>query len=91
MALASGGSDAVHEKFIRETCKRDVIVRKRRTFPEELQGIVIERDMTPDKLNNACTLQIYLQKFSGYNSKMDLYTFKSEFKELVEPTMLKTY
>ena len=64
---------------MRATCKRDVIVGKRRIFLEKLQGIVIERDITPDKLKNACTLQIDLPKFIGYNSKMDLYTFKSEF------------
>ena len=53
--FASGGSDAVYEKFMRATCKRDVIVGKRRIFLEKSQGIVIERDVTPDKLKNACT------------------------------------
>ena len=90
-AFASGGSDAVHEKFMRVTYKRDVIVGKRRIFLEKLQGIVTERDITPDKLKNECTLQLDLPKFSGYNSKMDFYTFKSNFKKLVEPTVRKTY
>ena len=87
-AFASGGIDAVQEKFTRLTCKRDVIVGKRGIFLEKLQGIVIERNITPDKLKNACSLQIDLPKFIGYNSKMEFYTFEGEFKKI---SRTKTY
>ena len=47
----------------------------------------MERDITPDKLKTASTLQFELPKFSGYDCKMGFYTFKSEFQKLVEPTV----
>ena len=56
-----------------------------------MQSILVERDITPDKLKNASTLKVEIPKFSGYDSKMDFYTFKSEFKKLVEPTIQKRY
>ena len=36
-------------------------------------------------------MKINLPKFSGYDSQMDFYTFKSEFKKLVEPVIQKQY
>ena len=36
-------------------------------------------------------LQIELSKFSGYQGKIDYFTFKSQFKKLIEPTVQKKY
>ena len=71
--------------------KRDKLALKRKNFLKNLQETVIERDISPDKMKNALGLKIELPKFSGYDSKMDIFTFKSEFTKLVEPTVQKKY
>ena len=81
-ALVSGGGEALLEKIKKAEAKRDLLVTKKKLFFDKLQTIVLDRDITPDKLKNASTLQIELPKFNGYDGKMDFYTFKSEFKKL---------
>ena len=44
-----------------------------------------DRDISEKKLQNSASLDIQIPKFEGYNSEMDIYTFKAEFKKLVEP------
>ena len=45
---------------------------------------VLEKDITPDKLRNACSVKIENFKFAGYESSMDFYTFKTQFQRLIE-------
>ena len=70
---------------------RDTLSAKREKFVNSLQDIVASRDITPDKLKNACTIQIDVPKFSGYDSKIDYFSFKSKFQKLVEPRVQKPY
>ena len=44
-----------------------------------------DRDISEKKLQTSAFLDIQIPKFDGYNSEMDIYTFKAEFKKLVEP------
>ena len=90
-AFVSTGGEAVREMLADAAIKRDVVTDKKAKFQESLHNIVMERDITSDKLKNASTLQFELPKFSGYDSKMDFYTFKSEFQKLVEPTVQIMY
>ena len=90
-AFVSTGGEAVWEMLADAVSKRDVVADKKAKFQESLHNIDMERDITPDKLKNASTLQFELPKFSGYDCKMDFYTFKSEFQKLVEPTVQKKY
>ena len=48
-----------------------------------------DRDISEKKLKNSAELDIELPKFEGYNSDMDVYTFKAEFKKLIEPFVQK--
>ena len=64
---------------------REALAVKKKKFNQLLSELVTKRDVTADKLKNASLLKIEIPKFSGYDSKMDVYTFKSEFKKLVEP------
>ena len=89
-SFVTGGHE-VQTMFESATSKRDIVVDKKKAFYKKLQSILVERDITPDKLKNASTLKVEIPKFSGYDSKMDFYTFKSEFKKLVEPTIQKKY
>ena len=90
-ALVCEGGDTLRAHLDSATRKRDELNVKRKAFFEKMQKIVLDRDVTPDKLKNAATMRIDLPKFSGYDCKMDLFTFKSEFQKLVEPTVQKPY
>ena len=68
--------------FDTATCRREKVADKKNQ--KIFQSILIERDITPDKLKNATTLKVEIPKFSGY-------TFKTEFKKLVEPPIQKKY
>ena len=90
-ALVLGGGADVKNLWEAATKKRDIVAKKRTDFLGKLQSVIKERDVTPEKMKNATTLRIELPKFGGYGSKMDLYTFKSEFKKLVEPVVQKQF
>ena len=90
-AFVFTGGEAVREMLAGAASKREVVADKKAKFQESLHNIVMERDITPDKLKNASTLQFELPKFSSYDCKMDFYTFKSEFQKLVEPTVQRKY
>ena len=52
---------------------------------ENLELYISQNDLSEEKVKNASLLGIHLQKFKGYDSTMDFYTFKSEFEKLVSP------
>ena len=54
-----------------------------------LSKVISDRDISEKKLKNSASLKIELKKFKGYDSDMDVYTFKSEFKKLIEPEVQK--
>ena len=64
-AFVSSGEEAVREMLADAASKRGVVADKKAKFQESLHNIVMERDITPDKLKNASTLQFELPKFSG--------------------------
>jgi hypothetical protein len=59
------------------------------TFLDNLHKVVTDRDISEKKLKNTAGLNIELGKFKGYNSDMDIYTFRTEFSKLVEPEVRK--
>ena len=61
------------------------------SFLEKLDEVISTRDISEKKLKNSATLKIELEKFKGYSSGVDIYTFKSEFKKLVEPEVQKAF
>ena len=63
----------------------------RNVFAKELHSIVTARDISEEKLKNLSGLTIELPKFQGYDSKIDIYTFKSEFEKLIQPKHQKRY
>lgn len=54
-------------------------------YKNELETAVITRDISQEKLKNASQLGIKLEPFKGYESRIDYYTFKSEFEKLIAP------
>ena len=89
--LVSGGGENVKKLLKTAITKKDVVIQKKEQFFKNLQSIVLKRDVTSDKLKNAVSFLPDLPKFSGYDSQMDFYTFKSEFTKLVEPLIQKQY
>ena len=58
-------------------------------FLKNLRKVITDRDISEKKLKNTAGLKIELGKFKGYNSDMDIYTFRTEFSKLVEPEVRK--
>ena len=73
------------------TIKKNATLVCRKRFVETLRRIVLEKDITPDKLRNACSVKIENFKFSGFESGMDFYTFKTQFQKLIEPRHQKPF
>ena len=66
-------------------------LKARNRYIQELFSISSARDITEEKLKNLSGLTIELEKFQGYDSKIDIYTFKSEFEKLIQPKIQKRY
>ena len=88
--VPSGGQKVAH-LFDQISKTRDRLCQKREAFFAKLENIILERDITVDKLRSAAELPIELPKFSGYDGKIDVFSFKSEFVKLVEPRVQKIY
>ena len=73
------------------TIKKDATLVCRKRFIETLRRIVLEKDITPDKLRNACSVKIENFKFSGFEGNLDFYTFKTQFQKLIEPRHQKPF
>ena len=86
-SFVPSGGGTVQRLFQTATENRDSLVSKRKRFQTDLSRLVVERDVTPDKLRNASMLEIEIPKFTGYDARMDIFTFKTEFKKLVEPVV----
>ena len=65
---------------MRNNCSRFV-----ERYNTDVSGAITRRDISERKLKNAAGLKISLTKFSGYNSDIDIYTFRSDFKKMIEP------
>ena len=88
-SLVSTGEYNV-ELLVRQATKtRDRLSSKREAFFGKLEDVVLKRDITTDKMKAASEVTIDLPKFCGYDSKMDIFTFKSEFQKHVEPKYQK--
>ena len=90
--LASLVSDRADKGLVSAASKkRDTVAKKRKTFVENLKKLVADRDISPEKLRDAASFKIDLPKFTGYDSAMDFFTFKSQFQKLIEPNKQKKY
>ena len=63
----------------------------RNKYMKHLYSIVQSRGVTEEKLKNASVLDVPIPSFSGYDSKLDIYTFRSEFQKFVQPNVLSRY
>ena len=89
--LAPFGGPKSLEMLQKISKTRDRIVSKREDFRDKLNSLVRERDITAEKLKQASELVVHIPKFTGYDSEMDFFTFKSEFLKHVEPRVRKQH
>ena len=61
----------------------------RNDYAKRLHSLMCDRDISAEKLRNASTITVDLAKFKGYESKLDVYSFKSEFEKLIQPSCQK--
>ena len=67
--------------------RRDSCAEALDEYLATLHQTIKDRDISERKLKNSAGLKIELKKFKGYESEMDVYTFRSAFKKLVEPNV----
>ena len=81
-SLVAKGGPETELLFKKASRTRDRLSLKREQFFAKLEDVVIQRDITADKMKSASEVTIQLPKFCGYDSKLDVFTFKSEFKNM---------
>ena len=73
------------------TVHRDDISKLKEEYFQSLKAEITDRDLSEEKLKSALTLNLKLPKFSGYDSQLDVFSFKKEFGKLVEPYLSKIH
>ena len=82
--VSSTGIESKEHMVILNPLVNDVIAAKN-DYMENLSALILSRDLCEEKLRNVSGLNVHLGKFTGYESEMDIFTFRSQFKKLVEP------
>ena len=73
------------------TARRDGISKLKKEYFDDLKSEVTNRDLSEEKLKSALTLNLKIPKFSGYDSQLDIFSFKKEFAKHVEPYLSKIH
>ena len=71
------------------TSMRDEISVVLKDFLQKLGQVIIKRDISEKKLKNKASLDHEIPKFKGYDSTLDIYSFRAEFERVVEPNLQK--
>ena len=71
--------------------RRDRISKSKSAYFSGLKAEITKRDLSDEKLKSALTLDLQVPKFSGYDSQLDIFSFKREFGKLVEPYLSKIH
>ena len=79
------------DKTSNVTSRRDAISKLKVVYFDSLKSEITARDLSEEKLKSALTLNLKLPKFSGYDSQLDIFSFKREFGKLVEPYISKLH
>ena len=61
----------------------------RNAYAQKLHFMMTDRDISEEKLRAAATMTVDLDKFKGYDSKLDIYSFRSEFERVIQKTVQK--
>ena len=73
------------------TAHRDIISKLKSEYFSSLKTEITNRDLSEEQLKSALTLHLEFPKFSGYDYQLDIFSFKKEFGNLVEPYISKIH
>ena len=62
---------------------------EKNTYVKSVRDEVEARDLSKEKIRNALGLKIEIPRFCGYDSAMDIYTFREKFEKFVTPYVQK--
>ena len=68
-----------------------VISVSKTEYFQKLKAEISSRDISEEKLKTALSLNLKLPPFSGYDSQLDIFSFKRDFGKLVEPYISKIH
>ena len=69
---------------------QDDALNARNAYAMGLHSLVSQRDISEEKLKSK-EMNFNLPKFSGYDSKLDIYAFRSQFEKLIQPSKQRQY
>ena len=70
---------------------QEIALDTRNTYAQTLHKLMVERDISEEKLRNSTEVSLELSKFQGWDSKLDIFSFKTDFERLIQPTLQKRY
>ncbi len=80
------------DKIISEPAKKqEIALDTRNTYAQTLNKLMVERDISEEKLKNSSGVSLELSKFQGWDSKLDIFSFRTDFERLIQPTLQKRY
>ena len=86
-ALCTDDRDAL---MVKPCLDQKNALEARNNYAKKLHSLMTERDISAEKLRNAATTSsVELSKFKGYDSKLDVYSFRTEFEKLIQPSIQK--
>ena len=69
------------DNLVVRTCKaKEDALSCRNSYAQKLHEIITERDISEEKLKRSSSLPLELPKFKGFDSKLDIYTSKSNLR-----------
>ena len=69
----------------RASAGKEILKKLKYVYQINLEKELKCRDLSAEKVKNASLLKLEVPKFHGYDSKLDYYSFKSEFDKLIVP------
>ena len=69
--------------------KQQSIQEKKHEYCLDIRQEILRRDISEEKIKRALGLKFELSRFKGYDSEMDIYTFKIQFEKLIKPYVQK--
>ena len=80
------------DELVRTTRKeRQSALDSRKFYYQTLHLKVIDGDISEENLTNSKSVSLEPPKFSGWDSKMDIYSFRSDFELIIQPNQQKKY
>ena len=66
-------------------------LKSRNSYAIKVYELMSSRDISEEKLKKSSSIEIDLSKFEGYGSKLDIYSFKTQYEDLVQKKIQKAY